>query len=131
MHVEKHGCKKGETSGPWCATTVMGIHNAARERLATGATRPELVSASNAITYRLLHSGFMRDHIKYGRVTTSTGVPLPALELITAIATDVMEKANNLFGILRVAAIDAVTLSPSLVIFPHAKGHAIPKFGLR
>jgi hypothetical protein len=55
----------------------------------------------------------MRDHIKHGRVTTSTGFPLPALDLITAAATDVVEKANSLYGILRVAA-----MAP-----------AIPKFG--
>jgi hypothetical protein len=34
-HVEKRSCKQGETSGPWCATTVTGIQNDARERLAT------------------------------------------------------------------------------------------------
>jgi hypothetical protein len=48
------------------------------------------------------------DHIKHGRVLTSTTVPLPALVLITAAATDVMEKANGLSGILRTAAMDAV-----------------------
>ncbi len=71
-HVEKRNCKKGHASGPWCATTVVGIENAALERLAACATRAELVSASNAITHCLLHSGFMRDHIQHGRVTTST-----------------------------------------------------------
>ena len=82
----------------------------------------ELVSASNAITYCPLYSGFMRDHIKHGRFITSTGVPLPALDLITAAATDAMDKANNLSGILRVAAMDAMMLFPSLVLFPHEKG---------
>ena len=89
-HVEKRGCRKSDTSGPWCATTVMGIHSAAREWLAAGANGPELVNASNAITYCLLHSGFMRHHIKHGRVTTSTRVPLPGLDFITATATYVM-----------------------------------------
>jgi hypothetical protein len=64
----------------------------------------------------------MRDHIQHGRVTTSTGVPLPALDLITAVATDVMEKANSLSRILRVAAMDAVVLFPSLILYPHEKG---------
>jgi len=121
-HVEKRSCKKGEAAGPWCATKVTGIRNAARERLADRAHGAELVSASNAITYCLLHFGFMRDHIKHARVTTSTGAPLPALDLITAAATDAMEKANNLSGILHVAAMDAVMLFPSLVLFPHEKG---------
>ena len=58
----------------------------------------------------------------HGRVTTSTEVPLPSLDLITAAATDAMDKANNLSGILRVAAMDAVMLFPSLVLFPHEKG---------
>ena len=71
-HVEKRNCNKGEASGPWCATTMTCIQNAARERLAASTTGAELVSASNAITHCLLHSGFMREHIKHGRVTTST-----------------------------------------------------------
>ena len=37
-HVDKRSCKKGEASGPWCATTVTGIQNAARERLAAADT---------------------------------------------------------------------------------------------
>ncbi len=121
-HVEKRNCSKGEASGPWCATTMTGIQNAARERLAANTSGDELVSASNAITHCLLHSGFMREHIQSGRVTTSTGVPLPALDLITAAATDVMVKANSLAGILRVAAMDAVMLFPSLILYPHEKG---------
>ena len=56
-HVEKRSCKTNETSGPWCATTMAGIQNAARERLATGTPGAEVVSASNAITHCLLHSG--------------------------------------------------------------------------
>jgi hypothetical protein len=55
-----------------------------------------LVSASNAITYCLLHFGFMREHIMHGRVIASTAIPLPAMDLITATATDVMTKAKNL-----------------------------------
>jgi hypothetical protein len=64
----------------------------------------------------------MKDHIKHGRVVTATRIPLPAMDLITAAATDVMEKANNLSGILRTAAMDAVMLFPSLILFPHEKG---------
>jgi len=69
-----------------------------------------------------MHSGFMKDHILHARVTTSTSIPLPALDLITAVATDVMSKANNLSSVLRVAAMDAVMSFPSLVLFPHEKG---------
>jgi len=120
--VEKRSCKRSETSGPWCATIVTGVHSAARERLTARATTVELVSASSAITHCLLHSGFMRDHILHGRVITSTGIPLPALDLITAAATDVIFKAISLSGVLRVATMDAVMIFPSLVLFPHEKG---------
>ncbi len=126
-NVDKRSCKKGEATGPWCPTTVTGIQQAARERLAAGSSVPELVSASNAITHCLLHSGFMKDHIKHGRVVTSTAIPLPALDLITAAATDVVEKANNLSGILRTAAMDGVMLFPSLIMFPHEKGACCSK----
>ncbi len=95
-HGEKRSCKRSETLGPWCATTVTSVQNASRERLATSSTAVELVSASNAITHYLLHSGFMKDYILHGRVITSTGIPLPAMDLITAAAMDVMAKANNL-----------------------------------
>ncbi len=69
----------------------------------------------------LLHAGLARDHIKHGRVLTSPGVLLPALYLLASAATDAVEKANNLSGIMRVAAMDAVMLSPSLVLYPHEK----------
>ena len=106
-HVEKRSCKRFETSDPWWATTVTGVHSAARKRLAASSTAVELVCASNAITHCLLHSGFMKDHILHGRVTTtSTGNPLPALDLITTDATDVMSNANNLSGVLRIATMD-------------------------
>jgi hypothetical protein len=82
----------------------------------------ELVSASNTSTHCLLRSGFMRDHIIHGRVITSTGIPLPALDLITAAATDVMVKANNLSRILRVAPMDVVMIAPSLALYPQGKG---------
>jgi hypothetical protein len=82
----------------------------------------ELVIALNAITHCLLHSSFTRDRIKHGRVITSTGISLPALDLITADAIDVIVKANNLSGILRVATMDAVMIFPSLVLYPHEKG---------
>jgi len=121
-HVDKRSYRKGEKDGPWCATAVTGIRNVARERLVAGTPGPELASASNAITYCLLHSGFMRDNIKHGRVTTSTRVPLLALDLITAAVIDVMDKANRLSRILRVAAMDVVMLFPSLILFPHMKG---------
>ena len=94
----------------------------ARERLHGHAAGEELVSASNAITHCILHSGFIRDHIMHARVITSTGILLPALDLITAVATDVITKANSLSGILRVAAMDAVMIFPSLILFPHVKG---------
>ena len=71
----------------------------------------------------------MRDHIKHGRVTTSSGVPLPDLDLITAAATNAKDKANNLSGFLRVAAMDAVMLFPSLVYFLTRKALATLKFG--
>ncbi len=87
-----------------------------------GPSTAELVSASNAITHCLLHSGFMRDHNMHGRVITSTAIPMPAQDLIIADATDVMTKANNLCGILRVAMMDAVMIFPSLVLYPHEKG---------
>ncbi len=64
----------------------------------------------------------MRDHIKHGRVATYTGVPLPALDLITASATDAMDKENRLSGIFRVAVMDEVMLFASLVLFPREKG---------
>jgi predicted urease superfamily metal-dependent hydrolase len=51
----------------------------------------------------LLHSGFMRDHNMHGRVITTTAIPVHALDLITAVATDVMIKTNNMSRILRVA----------------------------
>jgi len=82
----------------------------------------ELVSASNAITYYLLHSSFMRDHILHGRVVTSTGIPLLALDLITSAATDVINKANSISGILRVVVMDAVMIFPAVILFPHVKG---------
>jgi hypothetical protein len=90
--------------------------------MASSSTTAELVSASNAITHYLLHSGFMRDHILHGRVITSTSIPLPALDLITSAATDAMSKANTLSGVLRVASMDAVMIFSSLVLFPHEKG---------
>ncbi len=52
-------------------------------------------------------------------------------KLLTNAATDVMEKANILSVILRAAAMDAVMLFPSLVLYPHAKGLAIRKFALK
>jgi hypothetical protein len=64
----------------------------------------------------------MRDHIKHGRVTTSTEISLPAIDLITAAATYAMKNANNLSEILRVAGMDVVMLFPSLVLFSHEKG---------
>ena len=82
----------------------------------------ELVSPSNVITHCLMHSGFMRNHIKHGRVITSTGIPLPALDLIPVVATDVMVKVNNFSGILRVKVMDAIMIFPSLVLYPHEKG---------
>ena len=83
----------------------------------------ELVIASNAITHCLLDSGFMKDHILHGRLITSSGIiPLPALYLITTVATDVMSKANSLSGVLRVATMDVVMIFSSLVLFPHEKG---------
>jgi hypothetical protein len=121
-HVAKRSCKRTETSRPWCATTVTCIQNAARERLAASSATVELVNASNAITHCLLHSGFMRGHIMHGRVITTTAIPMPALDLITTVATDVMTKANNMLGILRVVAMDAVIIFPSLVLYPHEKG---------
>jgi hypothetical protein len=81
-----------------------------------------MVSASDAITHCLLHSKFMKDHIFHGRVITSTRIPLPTLDLITAVATDVMSKASSLSRVLRVEAMDAVMIFPSLVLFPHEKG---------
>jgi len=47
---------------------------------------------------------------------------LPALNFITVVAIDVMDKANNLPRILRVATMDVVTIFPSLVLYPHKKG---------
>ena len=96
--------------------------NGARERLAAGSTTVELVSASNAIIHCLLHSGFMRDHIMHGRVITTTAIPMLVMDLITAAATDVMAKANNLSRILRVAALDGVMIFPSLILYPHENG---------
>jgi hypothetical protein len=64
----------------------------------------------------------MRDHIKHGRVITSTGISLSALDFITAVATNVMVKANSFSGILDVAAMDAVMIFSSLVLYPHEKG---------
>ena len=81
-HVEKRSCKRSETSGPWCATTVTSVQSASREHMAASSTTVELVSAFNAITHCLLHSGFMRDHILHGRVNTLIGIPLLALDLI-------------------------------------------------
>ena len=72
----------------------------------------ELASASNSVTHYLLHAGFASDHIKHGRTLNSPGVPLPALDLLTAAATDVLEKVNSLSGILRVAVMYAVVLFP-------------------
>ena len=121
-HVAKRSCKPCEMRGPWCATTVTGIQQAARERLASGPESTELVGSSSTITHCLLHSRFALDHIKHGRVLTSPDVSLLALDLLTTYqATDVVEKANKLSGILRVAAMDEVMLFPSLVKFPHAK----------
>ena len=82
----------------------------------------ELASASNVVAHCLLHAGFVRDHIKHGRVLTSPGVPLPALDLLTSAATDALEKVNRLSGILRVATMDVVMRFPSLVLYPHEKG---------
>jgi hypothetical protein len=64
----------------------------------------------------------MRDHIMYGSVITTTAIPMHALDLITAAATNVMTKANNVSRILRVATMDAVMIFPSLVLYPHEKG---------
>ena len=58
----------------------------------------------------------------HGRVITTTAIPMPALDLITAVASDLMTKANNLSGILRVVTMDAVMIFPSLVLYPHEKG---------
>jgi hypothetical protein len=58
----------------------------------------------------------------HGKVITSTGIPLPALDLITTAATDVISKANNLSWVLWVVSIDAVMIFPSLVLFPREKG---------
>ena len=92
-----------------------------------------LVSASNAVTHFLLHAGFSSDHIKHGRTLTSPGVPLPALDLLTNAATDVPERANNLSGILRTTAMDAMMRFPSLVrpLTPRGRGmqHASPHRG--
>jgi len=64
----------------------------------------------------------MKDHILRERVITSIAIHLHALDLITAAATDAMSKANTLSEVLRVAAMDAVMLFSSLVLFPHEKG---------
>ena len=80
-HVAKRSCNPCEMGGPWCATRVSGIRQATRERMASGPVATELVSFSNAITHCLLHSGFALDHIKHGKVLTSPGVPLPALDV--------------------------------------------------
>ena len=130
-HVEKRSFKQSETSCPWYATTVTCVQNAARERLAVSPTTVELVSASNVISHCLLPFGFIRDHIIHGRVITTTAIPMPALDLITAGATDVMVKANNLLGILRVAAMDVVTIFPSLVLYPPRKELATRKCARR
>ena len=58
----------------------------------------------------------------HGRVITTTAILMFVLHLITAAATNVMTKANNLSGILRIAAMDAVMIFPSLVLYPHEKG---------
>ena len=58
----------------------------------------------------------------HGRLITSTRIPLPALDLIIAVATHVMVKANSFSGILDVAAMDAVMIFSSLVLYPHEKG---------
>jgi hypothetical protein len=50
------------------------------------------------------------------------GNPLPALDLITAVASDVMVKANNISRNLLDATMDVVMIFPSLVLYPHEKG---------
>ena len=82
----------------------------------------ELMSSSRAITLCMMNVGFASDHMKHGRLLTTTEIPAPTLDLLTTGATNVVQKANTLSEIMRVAVMDATMLFASLLPFPRAKG---------
>ncbi len=118
----KRNCKPEEAEGSLCATTISSIQRATWERKVSTPSTVEVDNASHAVTLCLVNVAFARDHVKHSRVLTSPGISTPALDPLTAAANDVLMNVNSLSKVLRVAAIDAVMLFLTLLIFSHAKG---------